>query len=69
MNDITQHWRFQQVLIEAAQYVTLRRIWEADPKVGPETAKLLAKCFNSYRDDAAALHKIAHHHTPRQLAR
>jgi len=33
MNDITQHWRFQQVLIEAAQYVTLRRIWEADPKV------------------------------------
>jgi hypothetical protein len=58
--DITQHWRFQQLLLEAAQYQCLRQIFESDPKIGPATAELLARCFRGYRDDAAILRGIAH---------
>jgi hypothetical protein len=60
VNDITQHYRYQRILVEAAQYRVLRQIFESDPKVSSVTAELLAKCFRSYRDDAAFLHGIAH---------
>jgi hypothetical protein len=53
MSDVTQHWRFSRIMVEAAQYRTLRSIYEADPQVGPQTAAMLRECFKSYRDDAA----------------
>jgi hypothetical protein len=60
MNDITEHYRVQQILIEAAQFRTLRAIYAADPNISPRTASLLRDCFRMYRDDPADLRKIAH---------
>jgi hypothetical protein len=60
MNDITQHYRFQRILVEAAQFRVLHQIYEADPNVSPGTAALLRDCFRAYRDDPAALHEFAH---------
>jgi hypothetical protein len=59
MSDPTQNWRFSRILIEAAQYRTLRSVYERDPTIGPQTAATLAACFASHRDDAAALRRIA----------
>jgi hypothetical protein len=59
MNDITQNYRFQRILVEAAQYRTLRQIFRADPQVGPNTVKTLREIFAVERDDAEYLHKAA----------
>jgi hypothetical protein len=59
MNDITQCYRFQRILVEASQYRVLPQIFESDPSVGPATAALLRDCFRTYRDDAADLREIA----------
>jgi hypothetical protein len=59
MNDITQNYRFQRILVEASQYRTLRQIFNADPKVSPQTAALLRDVLASYRDDAGFLHEVA----------
>jgi hypothetical protein len=55
MVDMTQHYRVQRLLVEAAQYRVLHQIYESDPSVGPRTAALLRGCFRIYRDDAEAL--------------
>jgi hypothetical protein len=34
MADITNTWRFQRILVEAAQFRTMRQIIDADPKIG-----------------------------------
>jgi hypothetical protein len=60
MADITEHFRVQQILVEAAQYRTLRAIYASDPNVGPGTASLLRQCFAMHRDDAGDLHEFAH---------
>ena len=60
MSDITEHYRVQQILVEAAQYRTLRAIYASDPKVGPGTASLLRQCFAMHRHDPGDLHEIAH---------
>jgi hypothetical protein len=59
MTDITETWRFSQILVDAAQYRLLRSIYETDPSVGPRTAATLRMCFASHRDDAGALGRIA----------
>jgi hypothetical protein len=59
MNDITQNYRFQRILVEAAQYRTLRQLFRADPQVGPSTVKTLRDIFATERDDAEYLHKSA----------
>jgi hypothetical protein len=60
MNDITQYYRFQRILVEAAQFRVLHQIYESDPSVGPGTAALLRNCFRTYQDDPAVLHEFAH---------
>jgi hypothetical protein len=35
MTDLTKHYRYQRILIEAAQYRTLRQVLKADPEVTP----------------------------------
>jgi hypothetical protein len=59
MTDVTQSWRFASILTESAQYRLLRSVYESDPKIGPQTAATLRACFATYRDDAAALRRIA----------
>jgi hypothetical protein len=59
MSDPTQSWCFSRILIEAAQYRTLRSISKRDPAIGPQTAATLSACFASHRHDAAALRFIA----------
>jgi hypothetical protein len=59
MNDITQSYRFQQVLLEAASYRTLRSLYQADPKIGPGTVDLFQRLFRSDRDDAGEFRAIA----------
>jgi hypothetical protein len=58
MNDITQY-RIHRLITEAAQYRIMRRIYDADPNVGPGTAALLRDCFRTDRDDAAFLREIS----------
>jgi hypothetical protein len=55
MVDMTQHYRVQRLLVEAAQYRVLHQIHESDPNVSPKTAALLRDCFRICRDDAEAL--------------
>jgi hypothetical protein len=59
MSDVTQSWRLQRILVEAAAYRTLRSVYESDPTVGRKTAATLRECFRAHRDDAAALRRIA----------
>jgi hypothetical protein len=55
MVDMTQQYRLQRLVMEAAQYRVLHQIYRSDPGVSPKTAALLRDCFSSYRDDAEAL--------------
>jgi hypothetical protein len=57
--DITKHYQFQRILIEAAQYRTLRSILKADPEVSPGTAAILRDILVADRDDAAFMNEIA----------
>jgi hypothetical protein len=59
MNDITKHYRYQRLLVEAAQYRTLRQIFRSDPQLGAKTAAILREVFNADQDDAEYLHRIA----------
>jgi len=51
--DITKHYQFQRILIEAAQYRTLRQVFKADPQVSAGTAALIREIIVSDRDDVA----------------
>jgi hypothetical protein len=53
MNDITKHYRFQRILVEAAQYRSLRQIFKADPEVNLETAAIMRDILAADRDDFA----------------
>jgi hypothetical protein len=59
MTDLTKHYRFQRILIEAAQYRTLRQIFKADPDVTPRTATILRDILVADRDDAAFMNEIS----------
>jgi hypothetical protein len=59
MTDLTKHYRYQRILIEAAQYRTLRQIFKADPEVTPQTAAMLRNILTSDRDDAAFMNEAA----------
>jgi hypothetical protein len=59
MVDLTQNYYLQQILVEAAQYRTVRAIYKSDPHIGPGTAALLRRVFSADRDDTGALRKIA----------
>jgi hypothetical protein len=59
MTDLTKHYRYQRILIEAAQYRTLRQIFKADPEVTPKTATMLRDILVSDRDDAAFMNEVA----------
>lgn len=60
MSDPTVQYRYQRLLIEAAQYRTLRRIFKADPAISPPTANLIRGILGDDRDDAEFVHKITH---------
>ena len=57
MRDLTQDYRFQRILIEAAQFRTLRAAYRADPS-GPVTTALFRETFSAHRDDPAILRDI-----------
>ena len=59
MTDLTKHYRYQRILIEAAQYRTLRQVFKADPEVTPRTAAILRNILVADRDDAAFMNEIA----------
>jgi hypothetical protein len=59
MNDVTKHYRFQRILVEAAQYRTIRQVFKADPEVTPKTAALLRDVLAADRDDAAFIKEVA----------
>ena len=53
MNDITKHYRFQRILVEAAQYRSLRQVFKADPEVNLKTAAIMRDILTADRDDFA----------------
>jgi hypothetical protein len=55
--DITKHYQFQRILIEAAQYRTLRQVFKSDPQVSVGTAALIRDIICSDRDDVAFMQK------------
>jgi hypothetical protein len=59
MNDVSKHYRFQRILIEAAQYRTLRQVFKADPEVTPKTAAIIRDVFVADRDDISFLRECA----------
>jgi hypothetical protein len=59
MSDITNNYRFQRILIEAAQYRTLRQVFKADPAVTPKTAAIIRDVFIADRDDVAFIRENA----------
>jgi hypothetical protein len=60
MNDITKHYRFQRILVEAAQYRSLRQVFNADPKVNSQTASLMRDILAADRDDFAFVKEAIH---------
>ena len=58
LSDPTDQYRYQRMLVEAAQYRTLRRIFKADPAITPPTASLIRDILADDRDDAIFVHKI-----------
>jgi len=60
MSDPTDQYRYQRLLIEAAQYRTLRRIFKTDPALTLPTANLIKSILGDDRDDAEFVHKITH---------
>lgn len=59
MDDITKHYRFHRIIVEAAQYRTLCQAYKADPEVGPGTAALMRNIFAADRDDFAFVKEAA----------
>jgi hypothetical protein len=59
MNDVSKHYRFQRILIEAAQYRTLRQVFKADPEVTPKIAAIIRDVFVADRDDISFLRECA----------
>ena len=53
MNDITKHYRFQRILVEAAQYRCLRQALKADAEVNSQTAAIMRNILAADRDDFA----------------
>jgi hypothetical protein len=53
MNDITKHYRFQRILVEAAQYRSLRQVFKAHPEVNLKTAAVMRDILTADRDDFA----------------
>jgi hypothetical protein len=53
MSDLTKHYRYQRILIEAAQYRTLRQIFKADPEVTPRTAAILRDILVAFMNEIA----------------
>ena len=53
MNDITKHYRFQRILVEAAQYRCLRQVFKADADVNSQTAAIMRNILAADRDDFA----------------
>jgi hypothetical protein len=60
MNDITKHYRFQRILVEAAQYRSLRQIFKADPDVNSKTAAIMRDILAADRDDFAFVKDAAY---------
>jgi hypothetical protein len=60
MNDITKHYRFQRILVEAAQYRSLRQIFKADPDVNSKTAAMMRDILAADRDDFAFVKDAAY---------
>ena len=60
MNDITKHYRFQRILVEAAQYRSLRQVFRADPEVGSQTASIMRDILAADRDDFAFVKEAVH---------
>ena len=58
MRDLTQDYRFQRILVEAAQFRSLRAAYQADPQ-SAVTAALLRETFSNHRDDPAILRKLS----------
>jgi hypothetical protein len=59
MNDITKHYRFQRILVEAAQYRSLRQLFKADPEVNSKTAAIMRDILAADRDDFAFVRDVA----------
>ena len=59
MNDITKHYRFQRILVEAAQYRSLCQVYRADPQVGSDTAAIMRDILAADRDDFAFVKEAA----------
>jgi hypothetical protein len=60
MNDITKHYRFQRILVEAAQYRSLRQVFKADPEVNSNTAGIMRDILAADRDDFAFIKEAVH---------
>ena len=60
MNDITKHYRFQRILVEAAQYRSLRQVFKADPEVNSKTAGIMRDILAADRDDFAFIKEAVH---------
>lgn len=60
MVDLTHNHYFQQILVEAAAYRTVRAIYKSDPNIGPSTIAVLREVLRADRDDAKALRGIVH---------
>jgi hypothetical protein len=60
MNDITKHYRFQRILVEAAQYRCLRQVFKADAEVNSQTAAIMRNILAADRDDFAFVKEEAH---------
>lgn len=60
MNDITKHYRFQRILVEAAQYRSLRQVFKADPDVNSKTAAIMRDILAADRDDFAFVKDAAY---------
>jgi hypothetical protein len=55
MNDLMQHYRLQQLLMQAARYQTIRKFYKSDPSFGPKTATIIRDCLRADRDDVDVL--------------
>jgi hypothetical protein len=55
MTDIMQNYRFQQLLMQAARYQTIRQVFKSDPSFGPKTATIIRDCLRADRDDVEVL--------------
>jgi hypothetical protein len=60
MNDLTKHYRFQRILVEAAQYRSLRQVFKADPEVNSQTAAIMRDILAADRDDFAFVKEAVH---------